>query len=239
MGILLAVAAAVGWGASDYYGGDASRRDTSVFAVVALSALLGVVLLLPALVVRGAPFPENPRLLLAAVAGVAVTGELGLVYRALSRGNAFITAPVGGLGAAAAVSIGLFSGDRLDAAIAVGLLCALLGGGVSAWSAPNAPRTTWLQNAAICVGAATAVAIMLTCFHDAGRVDPLWATATEHVSTAISAGLAAVIANRKSLRRSLPGRTQLPTVVLVAVGRVVGVVLYAAASRQGALSIII
>jgi hypothetical protein len=93
MAILLAVAAAIGWGASDFFGGDASRRDTSVFVIVALSELLGVLLLLPALVVREVPSPNNPRLLFAAVAGTAVTSELGLIYRALSRGNAFITAP--------------------------------------------------------------------------------------------------------------------------------------------------
>src|ERR1700689_1922530 len=173
MAILLAVTAAIGWGASDYYGGDALRRDTSVFAIVALSELLGIVLLLPALVARGAAPPADPRLLLAAVAGVAVTAELSLIYRALSRGNAFITAPVGALGAAAAVGVGLISGNRPDAAIAAGLFCAVLGGGISAWSTPNASRSTSMQTVAICLGAAAAVATMLTCFHDAGQVDPL------------------------------------------------------------------
>src|SRR6202034_1006026 len=202
MAILFAAAAAIGWGASDFFGGDASRRDTSVFVIVALSELLGVLLLLPALVVRGVAPPTNPRLLFAALAGVAVTAELSLVYRALSRGNAFITAPVGALGAAAAVSIGLISGDRLYAAIAARLFCGVLGGGVSAWSTPNASRAAAIQNVAICLGAAAAVATMLACFHDAGQVDPLWATATEHVSTGISAGLAVLVGNRQSLRRS-------------------------------------
>ena len=113
MAILFAAAAAIGWGASDFFGGDASRRDTSVFVIVALSELLGVLLLLPALVVRGVAPPTNPRLLFAVLAGVAVTAELGLIYRALSRGDAFITAPVGALGAAGAVTIGLIGGDPL------------------------------------------------------------------------------------------------------------------------------
>jgi drug/metabolite transporter (DMT)-like permease len=238
MAILLAVTAAIGWGASDYYGGDALRRDTSVFAIVALSEMLGIVLLLPPLLVRGVAPPADPRLLLAAVAGVAVTAELSLVYRALSRGNAFITAPVGALGAAAAVSIGLVSGDRLDAAIAAGLFCAVLGGGISAWSTPNVSRATAIQNVAICLGAAAAVATMLACFHDAGQVDPLWATAIEHISTAISAGLAVLLGNRRSLRKSLPARPQLATVALVAAVGVTGDVAYAAASKQGALSVV-
>jgi drug/metabolite transporter (DMT)-like permease len=236
--ILLAVAAAVGWGASDYYGGDASRSDTSVFAVVATSELLGVGLLLPALAARGVPPPITPRLLLAAVAGVAVTAELALIYRALSRGDAFITAPVGALGAAAAVTIGLVGGDPLDLAIAAGLLCALIGGAISAWTSPTTNSTTAIQNAAICLGAAAAVGTMLTCFHAAGRLDPYWATTTEHVSTALSAGVAAVVGNRRSLRRGLLHGRQWPKLTLVATVGVGGDLAYAAASHRGALSIV-
>ncbi len=53
MAILLALVAAVGWGASDYFGGDASRREVPVFVVVAIAELLGVLLLLPPLLARG------------------------------------------------------------------------------------------------------------------------------------------------------------------------------------------
>jgi drug/metabolite transporter (DMT)-like permease len=238
MAILLAVAAAVGWGASDFYGGDASRRDTSVFVIVALSELIGVAMLLPALVARGVPPPTNPRLLLAAVAGLAVTAELSLIYRALSRGNAFITAPVGALGAATAVTIGLIGGDPLDLLIAAGLLCALLGGGVSAWSSPTTGGVTAIRSAGTCLGAAAAVGAMLTCFHAAARVDPYWATATEHISTAISAGVAALVSNRRSPRRSPHRGPRLRTLALVATVGVGGDLAYAAASRQGALSIV-
>jgi drug/metabolite transporter (DMT)-like permease len=238
MAILLAVAAAIGWGAADFCGGDASRRETSVFVIVALSELFGVLLLLPTLVVRGVPPPTNPRLLFAAVAGVAVTAELGLIYRALSRGDVFITAPVGALGAAAAVTIGLIGGDPLDLVIAAGLLCALIGGAISACGSPITSRTVVIRNAAICLGAAAAVGTMLTCFHAAGRLDPYWATATEHISTAVSAGLAALLGNRRSLRHSLPRRPQMPTLALVAIVGVGGDLAYAAASRHGALSIV-
>ncbi len=238
MTILLAIVAAVGWGATDFYGGQASQRDTSVFVVVGVSELLGAALLIPVLVARGSAPPANPRLLLAGVAGLAVTAELSLIYRALSKGNAFITAPVGALGAAAAVTIGLIGGDPLDIAIAAGLACALLGGGISAWSWPAASRATSLQSAAICLAAASAVGVTLTCLHAAGRVDPYWATATEHVSTALSAGLVVVFRQRAALRRSLPRREHLPTLALVATAGVGGDVAYAAASHHGALSVV-
>ena len=238
MAILLAVAAAVGWGATDFYGGQASRRDTSVFVVVGVSELLGAALLIPVLVARGSAPPANPRLLLAAVAGLSVTAELSLIYRALSKGNAFITAPVGALGAAAAVTIGLIGGDPLDLAIAIGLACALLGGGISASSSPTTSGATSLQSAATCLAAAAAVGVTLTCLHAAGRVDPYWATTTEHVSTALSAGLVVAFRQRARLRQSLPCRDQLPTLALVATAGVGGDVAYAAASHHGALSVV-
>lgn len=238
MALLLAVGAAAGWGATDYFGGHATRLNTPVFVVVAVSELLGVVLLAPVLLARGVAPPGSPRLLLAAVAGLAVTVELGLVYRALSRGDAFITAPVGAFGAAAAVAIGLIGGDPLDLAIAGGLLCALLGGGVSAWTSPNAGSRTTAQTVAICAGAAAALGTMLTCLHAAGRLDPYWATAIEHLATALSAGFLAVVGQRRSPRRSASWRAQLPTLALVATLGAGGDLAYATASHGGALSVV-
>jgi uncharacterized membrane protein len=118
--ILLAITTAVGWGAADYFGGDASRRETPVFLIVAITELLGLVPVVAILIARSSPPPDNPRLLLAALSGVAVTVELGLIYRALAQGNAFITAPIGALGSAAAVTLGLIGGDSLDSPSALG-----------------------------------------------------------------------------------------------------------------------
>ena len=139
--ILGAVAAALGWGVSDYFGGHVSQREAPVFAIVAVSELLGVILLLPPMLARGVPLPTSPRLLLAAAAGISTTLELGLIYRALSRGSAFVTAPVGALGAATAVTIGVIGGDPLDAVIALGLVCALLGSAISTWTSPKSTTT--------------------------------------------------------------------------------------------------
>ncbi len=79
MAILLAVGAAVAWGAADFFGG-ASRRETPVLVIVAASELTGLAVLVPLLLVRGIPLSDNPRLLLACVAGVGVTVELALIY---------------------------------------------------------------------------------------------------------------------------------------------------------------
>jgi drug/metabolite transporter (DMT)-like permease len=238
MAILLAVGAAVGWGAADFLGG-AGRRDTPVLVVVAVSELIGLVVLVPILIARGGGVPANPRLLLAAVAGLGVTLELGLIYLALSRGEAFITAAVGAVGAAIAVTVGLVGGDPLDVTIAAGLVCALVGGAVSAsTSAGGDSGRTALRSAALCGGAAAGVSVMLISFHAAGRVDPYWATAIEHASTAASAAVVVTIASRGIRPGQLPARGQLPVLGLVAVTGVAGDLAYAAASRDGALSVV-
>lgn len=238
--IVLAIAAAVAWGVADFCGG-ASRRRTPVFVVLAISQLLGLLLIVPVLAIHGAPLPRNPRILLACVSGLGVTLELRLVYFAISRGDAFITAPVGALGATLAVLAGLLGGDPLSVTIAIGLGCALIGGAASAWSSHGnvaSGRNSALETAGICAGAATGVAVMLVSFHAAGRVDPYWATALVDLSTAVAATIAALAGARRALRHRLPGRRQIAGLSVVAASGVAGDLAYAAASRLGALSIV-
>jgi drug/metabolite transporter (DMT)-like permease len=239
--VLLAAVAALGWGASDYIGGDASRGPAPVFMVVGIAELFGVVLVAPVLIAGGALPPLSPRILLAVVAGIAVTVELGLIYRALSRGQAFITAPVGALGTALAVAVGLVSGDRFGLAVAIGLGLAIAGGAVSAWSStPGRERTTGSSRRTIatCVAAAAAVALMFSCLHAAAGLGPFWATAILHASTALSALTAARLTRRRPLRSMLPLRQQLPQLALIAVTGGGGDVAYVVASHRGALSIV-
>jgi drug/metabolite transporter (DMT)-like permease len=236
--IWLAAAAALTWGAADYFGG-ASRGRTPVLMIVAVSELFGLCLLIPVLVARGVPPPTNPRLLLAAVAGTGVTVELSLIYLALSRGEGFITAPVGALGAAVAATVGLIAGDPLDTLVVAGLACALVGGGVSAWTSDGGNRGGRpLRSVALCVGAAAGVATMLISFHAAGQLDPYWATAVEHASTALSAVLVQFVVGRRPCRRWLPRLNQVPGLALVAFAGVSGDLAYAIASQHVALSIL-
>lgn len=235
--IWLAAVAAVAWGAADYLGGT-SRGRTPVFVFVAGSELAGLGLLVPVLVARGVPLPASPRLLLAAVAGAGVTLELGLIYLALSRGEGFITAAVGALGAAAAATVGLITGDPLGPLVAAGLACALVGGGVSAWTPGGGHRGSGpLRSAALCAGAAAGVATMLVSFRAAGRVDPYWATAVEHASTALCAVLVQLALGPQPRRRRMPQLTQVPGLALVAFTGVAGDLAYAFASQHGALSV--
>jgi drug/metabolite transporter (DMT)-like permease len=245
--ILGAVAAAIGWGISDYLGGDISQREAPVFMIVAISELLGVLLLLPLLIAQGTAIPDSPRLLLAVLAGGSTTLELGLIYRALSRGRALITAPVGALGAAVAVTIGVIGGDQLSPMILIGLVCALVGSAISTWSSSDGLSLAALRqgDAAICIAAAVSVGVTLTLLHSAGRLNVYWVTAVEHASTAASAGVVAAIVGLSASAQShaergegLFTRRQLVGLVLIAIAGTGGDLGYVSASHRGALSIV-
>ena len=238
----LAALAALAWGASDFLGGSAQDRRTPVLSVVAVSELIGVALLVPVIAARGLP-PGEPRLLLACLAGLGVTLELSLIYAALSAGAAFITAPVGALGTALAVGAGLLGGDPLTAGIAAGLVLAVGGGALSASAGDDADggRLSSGRTAVVCAGAAIGIATGLIALHGAGRVDPYWAVAIEHMTTAVSSGaIAAVIVHRRrrGSPRLLPARDRWGALVAIAVTGTGGDLAYTAASRGGALSIV-
>jgi drug/metabolite transporter (DMT)-like permease len=236
--ILLAFATALGWGASDYFGGDSSRHETPVFVVLAIVQAVGLVILAPILIARGVAPPLDPHLLLAAVAGVAVTVELGVVYAALSRGDTFIGAPTGALGAAIAVVAGLIEGDAIGPGLALGLVCALLGGGVSAWATPTGDAKAGWRAVGSVVVASIAVGTMLVTLNRAGRLDPYWAIAVEGLSTLLSAAVAAWFGRRGRPRFGLPARSRWLMLALVGALGVAGDLTYAAAARHGPLSII-
>jgi drug/metabolite transporter (DMT)-like permease len=176
---------------------------------------------------------------------VAVTLELSLIYLALSRGEGFITAPVSALGAAAAAAAGLIAGDPLGMLVAAGLVCALAGGGVSAWTSSSAGGGRHggpLRSAALCAGAAAGVATMLITLHAASEADPYWATAVEHASTGLCAFLIVLATGRGRhlgpRRRRLPELTEIPVLSLVAFAGAGGDLAYATASQGGALTVL-
>jgi drug/metabolite transporter (DMT)-like permease len=123
--VLLALASALVYGAADFLGGLASRRE-SVFAVVALSqitGLLALVLLLPWL---GGPVGMAD---LAWGAAAGLMGGTGLVvfFRALATGVMSVLAPVTAVTAAAVpVVVGLLGGDRIGVWAALGIAVALV-----------------------------------------------------------------------------------------------------------------
>ena len=149
MAVVLALASAVVYGAADFLGGLASRR-TSVFGVVAMSQVVGLVALLALLPWLGGPV---------GVADLAwgwrrgLAGAAGLVvfFRALAGGVMSVIAPVTAVTAAAVpVLVGLLAGNRIGGWAAAGIALALTAvvlvsaeGGLRACARPARPA--WLR----------------------------------------------------------------------------------------------
>jgi drug/metabolite transporter (DMT)-like permease len=126
IGIVLALAAAIGYGAADFVGGLTARR-LSPWAVAFAGQLAGGFAMLAAGVsLPGRPLPADFAWALLAGLGSAV-GTVFL-YRGLGRGRMGVVAPVSGVGAALVpVLVGVALGERLGTLTWVGVLVALPG----------------------------------------------------------------------------------------------------------------
>jgi drug/metabolite transporter (DMT)-like permease len=123
--VLLALSSAAIYGASDFLGGLASRRAT-VFGVVALSQLAGLVALVALLPWLGGPVTRADLGWGAAAGLVGATG-LMVFFHALSRGVMSVIAPVTAVTAAAVpVLAGLLGGNRIGPVAGVGILLAVV-----------------------------------------------------------------------------------------------------------------
>ena len=150
MAVVLALSSAVVYGASDFLGGLASRR-ASVFGVVALSQLAGLVALLALLPWLGGPVVGAPTWAGARRRGSPGAAGLVVFFRALARGVMSVIAPVTAVTAAAVpVLAGLLGGNRIGpvagrrasllALVAVVLVSAEGGLGAAARRPPGQPR---------------------------------------------------------------------------------------------------
>jgi drug/metabolite transporter (DMT)-like permease len=126
MAILLALAAAVVYGVSDYAGGRASRRASPL--LVSLVAETSILVLLVVIVpMTSASNPSGSDLAWGAAAGAA--GAIGIIalYHALANGAMTVVAPITGVVAAVVpVGVGLAMGERPSVLALVGVATAIV-----------------------------------------------------------------------------------------------------------------
>ena len=140
--IVLALAAAVAYGLSDFLGGLFSRR-ASAWAIAVLAQCAGAL----ALAVVAIGFPGDPTgtaLLWGAVSGIGSGMGTYFLYRGLGGGQMNVVAPLSAVGAAIVpVVIGFVLGERPAALAWVGIACAFpaiwLVSRVSVDGAPDGP----------------------------------------------------------------------------------------------------
>ncbi len=126
MVVVLALGAAVAYGLSDFIGGLASRRTTP-WPVAFLGAVGGVISACAlSLVVPGDATTAD--LLWGAASGIGSGVGTVFLYRGLATGRMAVVAPVSAVGAAVVpVVVGVATGERPSALVAVGIVVALPG----------------------------------------------------------------------------------------------------------------
>jgi drug/metabolite transporter (DMT)-like permease len=126
IGIVLALVAAVGYGASDFVGGLTARRVSPWAVAIAGQVAGGLAMLVVGLSLPGQPRPADFAWALMAGLGSAV-GTVFL-YRGLARSRMGVVAPVSGVNAALVpVFVGFALGERLGTLTWVGVLVAMPG----------------------------------------------------------------------------------------------------------------
>jgi drug/metabolite transporter (DMT)-like permease len=126
MGVLLALAAALAYGLSDFVGGLASRRTSAwpVAFVAAVGSLVGAVAL--ALAVPGDAARTD--LAWGALAGVGSGIGGAFLYRGFAAGRMGVVAPVSAVGAALLpVAVAVATGERPSLLVWIGILAAVPG----------------------------------------------------------------------------------------------------------------
>ncbi|MEU2680311.1 EamA family transporter [Streptomyces sp. NPDC007107] len=139
MTALFALATSLMWGLADFGGGLLTRRMPALTVVVASQCIAAVVL--GAVVLATGGWSEaGPRLWFAVAAGAVGPVAMLSFYKALALGPMGVVSPLGSLGVAVPVGVGLLVGERPGlpqfAGVAVAVVGILLAGGPQLRGAP-------------------------------------------------------------------------------------------------------
>jgi drug/metabolite transporter (DMT)-like permease len=227
--VLLALASAVVYGASDFLGGLASRR-ASVFGVVALSQLIGLAALVALLPWLGGDAGAAD-LGWGAAAGLAGATGLVIFFRTLARAVMSVVAPVTAVTAAAVpVAVGLLDGERVgpwaSAGIGLALLAIVLVSAEHGLVELRRARATGLGSALLAGSAFGLFFVLLDrTSEDAGLTPLVPARIASVTLVLLIAGI-----GRRPLRI---GRAALPLVALSGVGDMAANALFLLATQEG------
>lgn len=135
LGVLLAIGAALGWGAADFLGGLKSRT-VAMLAVLLVTQTTALVFLVAVVTVAGEPPPAARFVLLGATAGLAEGLGVAALYRGLAVGTMSLVAPVASVAPAVPLVAGLLLGEVPGPLQLAGLLLAVIGVVLTSCQAP-------------------------------------------------------------------------------------------------------
>lgn len=195
MAVVLALAAALAYGVSDFVGGLVSRR-TSPWPVALLAcagALLGSVVL--ALTLPGDPARAD--VLWGLLAGVGSGLGSAFLYRGLAAGRMGVVAPISAVGAAVLpVVVGVVGGERPALLVWIGILLALPG----IWMVSREPEPLGSAAAAGVVDGLLAGLGFGLLFAAAGQIGPdagYWPLVATQVVSVLAVAAVAVLLGRR------------------------------------------
>jgi drug/metabolite transporter (DMT)-like permease len=200
MGILLALAAALLYGSSDFGGGVASRRLGSLRVAVVGSAA-ATVLAWATLILLGGPGPSLRGVAWGLASGLAGGAGTLVLYRGLARGQMSVVGPLSAVGAAVVpVVAGVALGERPSLLSVAGVLVALPA--IVLVAASGSVRGKLGAGLLDGLAAGLAFGILFIGLAQAGRHAGLWPVASEQTG-ALVITLAVALKTREPLRMPL------------------------------------
>lgn len=241
MALILGLLAGVTYGAADFIGGLASRRS-SVFAVVVISQIAGLLLLLAAMPLVPSARPRGDDFMWGAFAGLAGAVGIVLLYRGLAIGRMSLVSPITAvIGAAIPFLVGLALHERPSTLATIGVIIALVAVVlVSSTADPALPPAARIQGWLGQPGLAEAVlsglgiglfyVFLARSHHDSG----MWPLATSRITSSLVITLVA-LGTRQALLPKAGGWT---SILLAGVLDVGANTMYLIATRHGLLAIV-
>jgi drug/metabolite transporter (DMT)-like permease len=233
--VLLALAAGVSWGVSDFLGGFNSRK-MAVAAVLLISQSVGFLMMLPLAASRGGPLLDAQSAAFAAAGSASGLAGVACMYRGMAVGSVSIVAPISATGAAVPVVFGLLRGERASLAQSIGIVLTLIGVVLAARVSSKSEHShagAIGPGVGLALGAALGFGGFFVFLHEASTKDLLWAAALQRLTGVGLTGIAALM-----LRPSLAvGWAQLPALLAVGILDTTANVLYAGASTLGLVSL--
>jgi len=190
--VSFSLAAACGWGTSDFLGGHASRRANAyVLATIAHAA--GFVLMAALALQTHAALPTRASGEWAVAAGALGGAGLAVFYKALSTGKMGLTAPlVAVLSAGIPTAFAMITEGLPGTLPMVGLVLA----GVGIWLISRTEGGGRFQEIALAILTALGFAGFSVCIKQAGNGSALWIAALSRASSFAVTGAIALIAAR-------------------------------------------
>ncbi|AXL87451.1 hypothetical protein C4J65_03320 [Streptomyces sp. CB09001] len=237
---LFALATSVLWGLADFGGGVLTRR-TPALTVVVVSQTIAVAVLGVVVAATGAWSEASPHLWFAVAAGLVGPVAMLAFYRALAMGPMGVVSPLGSLGVAVPVTVGLVLGERPGPPQLAGILVAVAGivlaGGPQLRGAPVQRRAVVLTLvAAIGFGAVMA----LIAEASATLTGLFLALFVQRVTNVAAGGLALWVSVRRGAA-ALPEQglplTALPALAFVGLADVAANGTYSIAAQYGPVTV--